>query len=158
MSKAGYSFSKHSYYIIPYVPIMALISAYGILQIKNIRIQQLILLIIVIEGIANQQHDFRLKEDRLHLLKLETIADKVSKRSDLIAINGAENPTNIYFTHRKGWSLSNSEITDQKLINDLKNKGCKFLFINKSNFKDEIPKFNFNLIFEDDKFMVFRLN
>ncbi len=36
--KAGFNFPHHTYYIIPFVPVMALVAGYGLSQIKNQKI------------------------------------------------------------------------------------------------------------------------
>jgi 4-amino-4-deoxy-L-arabinose transferase-like glycosyltransferase len=66
--KAGYIFPHHSYYIIPFVPVMALLAGYGLTQIKNKKIAFILLLIISLEGLLGQQHDFRIKEKEMALL------------------------------------------------------------------------------------------
>ncbi|HWY33585.1 MAG TPA: glycosyltransferase family 39 protein, partial [Nitrosopumilaceae archaeon] len=91
--KAGATFSHHAYYIIPFVPVMALICGYGITKIANSRIAIVILTAIMIEGIINQQDDFFLRENEIAIVSLESTLDKFSDRKDLIVINSNENPT-----------------------------------------------------------------
>jgi len=157
MIKAGYTFAHHSYYIIPYTIIMALIAALPILQIKIIWIRKLILIIIVISGIAAWQHDFRIKKTEVYRLSLESIADNFSARSDLIAINGGANPRDLYFTHRKGWTLGNDEILNIVNIESLIVKGCRYLFINKTYFENPVPQLSYKSIFENDHYIVYKL-
>ncbi len=45
--KSGFAFYHHIYYIIPFVPVMALIAAYGLASIKNRAIVYSILAVIV---------------------------------------------------------------------------------------------------------------
>ncbi len=54
MIKAGSVFSNHSYYIITYTPVMALVSGFCIWKIKT-RYQWILLVLIAIEGIANER-------------------------------------------------------------------------------------------------------
>ena len=130
--KAGHSFSKHSYYIVPLVPFMAMIAGYGISCIKKRWVAIAFTILIVVEGIGNYQHDFRIKETEKCKLGLENIANTVSEPNDLIAINGDKNPQQLYFTHRKGWTISTSQTLDIQFIRSLKEKGCKYIFINKN--------------------------
>jgi len=118
--KAGFTFPHHNYYIIPFVPIMALIAAYGLTKIGNTKIALIILIAISIEGVANQQHDFRIREKEKAILNLEKDMNIVSTQQDLILINSGSYPTPMYFSHRKGWVNTNEKIEDKKYIEDLK--------------------------------------
>lgn len=127
--KAGFTFTHHSYYIIPFVPIMALLAGYGISSLQNKALRIAILAVIMLEGTLNQLHDFRLKEHELAFVKLESDLDHFSKRSDLIAVNTGENPTAIYFAHRKGWVASNDELLNAAFRKDIQKKGCKYIVV-----------------------------
>lgn len=136
--KAGFTFTHHSYYIIPFVPIMALTAGYGVAEFQKKAVQIILLTVIVLEGILNQLHDFRLKEHELAFEKLESYMDSFSKRSDLIAVNTGDNPTAIYFAHRKGWVASNDELLNQAFRKDIQQKGCKYIIILKRYLGGEL--------------------
>ncbi len=126
MLKGAETFVHHSYYIIPFVPFMALIVGYLISQINKPYLRYGLLLIIMAEGIFNQQHDFHIKPKETYKLELENLADQYSKKEDLIATNGQADPTLLYFSHRKGWSLKNEQFTDKR-IDLLHRKNCKLI-------------------------------
>ena len=105
MAKAGGNFCVHSYYIIPFVPIMCFFAAYLLIQFKKEWMVVLGLVVLTIENIANQQHDFPIKESEKYKLTLEPLADKIAKKDDLIAINCGLNPQQIYLAHRKVGTL-----------------------------------------------------
>jgi 4-amino-4-deoxy-L-arabinose transferase-like glycosyltransferase len=155
--KAGYIFPHHSYYIIPFVPVMALVAGYGLAQIKNKKIAFILLLIISLEGILGQQHDFRIKEKEMALLSLETELDKISATSDLILINSNNFPTPMYFAHRKGWVMSNEEITDTEKIAGLKQKGLKLIVILKRSFGREMS-LDLPVVFENEYYRIYTVN
>ena len=159
MLKAGRNFYHHSYYIVPFVPIMSLFVAYAITQIKKQSIQILLLFAITTESIANQQHDFRIKRSELYKLSLEGIADKVSLPTDLIAINGDKNPQLMYFAHRKGWTIASDKVGDSVFMNEIISSGCKFLFMDKHSFsdKDMISNKNWDIVFNNEHFVVYSL-
>lgn len=127
--KAGFTFTHHSYYIIPFVPIMALVAGYGVSAFPKKWLQQTILIMIVLEGTLNQLHDFRIKEHELAFVNLESDLDRFSKRSDLIAVNTGDNPTAIYFAHRKGWVASNDELLSTSFRKEIQQKGCKYIVV-----------------------------
>lgn len=155
--KAGYTFPHHNYYIIPFVPVMALIAGYGLCKIKYSKIALILLIAISIEGIANQQHDFRIKEKDRQLLNLEKDLDSVSHRSDLVIINSGNYPTPMYFAHRKGWVNTNDNIRDEKYIESLKDKGLKYIIILKRSFGTETLLTRYNRVLENEDYCIYGL-
>lgn len=127
--KAGFTFTHHSYYIIPFVPVMALTAGYGIDSFRNKAVTIVFLSLIALEGVLNQLHDFRLKEHELAFVKLESDLDHFASRSDLIAVNTIDNPTAIYFAHRKGWVASNEELLSEAFRKEIRQKGCKYVVV-----------------------------
>ena len=154
--KAGFYFPHHDYYVIPFVPVMALIAGYGLTQIANSKIAIILLIAISMEGIANQHHDFRIKETNLYLLDLETELDKISHPDDLIIINSSKYPTPMYFAHRKGWVNSNEMIEDPAYINELTDKGLTFILILKSGFGTEIKLEQYERVLENKDYCIYR--
>lgn len=155
--KAGYTFPHHSYYIIPFVPVMALVAGYGLSKIKSAKIALLILVAISVEGIANQQHDFRVKENDRKMLFLEKDLDKVSRRDDLVLINSGDYPTPMYFAHRKGWVNSNAKISDPVYVDSLKTRGLQYIIILKRSFGTEISLPVYQKVLENGDYCIYKL-
>jgi hypothetical protein len=154
--KAGFTFAHHSYYIIPFVPVMALVCGYGLAQIKNKKLALFFLFIICIEGLLNQQHDFRISKDNLAVLELETDLDKFSKHTDLILINSGDYPTPMYFAHRNGWLNDNSKIADVNYIAQLKSEGLQYIVIMKKTFGSEIT-LSYPVVFTNENYSIYKL-
>lgn len=155
--KAGYTFSHHNYYIIPFVPVMALIAGYGLSKIKYSKIALIILIAISVEGIANQQHDFIIKEKDKRILNLEKDLNSVSSQRDLILINSGNYPTPMYFAHRKGWVNTNEKIKDEEYIESLKYKGLKYIVILKRSFGSEVMLNQYKRVFENEDYCIYEL-
>jgi len=155
--KAGYTFTRHNYYIVPFVPVMSLFGAYALLRIKLNWVRNLVLFFVIVECLINQQHDFRVKKEYKHLAGLEAIADKVSGRNDLILINGGYELLDIYYSHRKGWSMDNLEIFNTDILKDVTNRGCKYLFIDKHKIEGDIPEIDYEVVYDDVDFRVYGL-
>jgi hypothetical protein len=153
MAKSGFYFYHHSYYIIPFVPVMALVAGYGVSKIRNSWVFSVLLLLCTIESIANQQHDFFVKDSERYKMKLEAVADSLSDRNDLIAINGNGNPQLIYLSHRKGWNCDDSQLSDSLYVQSLADKGCRYLFINKHTFTGELK---WPVVYSDFDFSIYR--
>jgi len=157
ISKTGFVFSTHSYYVIPYVPVMSLVVGFAFSQLKNPKIKTILIIAIVVEGIINVQHDFRIKNSELYKLRMNEVANKVSKQHDLFVINGGQSPQQIYFLHRKGWSETPENISNSHYLDSLKQMNCKYIFINKNNNQEiHIPNTKKKL-FDDKDFMVFEM-
>lgn len=138
MLKGGFTFYHHSYYIIPFVPIMALVSGYGIAEIKNKIVVKVVLVCIGIEGTLNHIDDFVLRENYKPILSLETAMDKVSSPNELTLINSGAYPTPLYFTHRKGWVAFNGQIQNPKYVDSLVHLGLKNIVVMKHVFGDDL--------------------
>ena len=134
MFKSGSTFYEHNYYIIPFVPVMATLAAYVVLQVPKKWMRIVLLLAIIGEGIGNQQDGFRVKDRDAYKLELESILNQYTEPTDLIAINSHDkNPQEMYLAHRKGWMLMNAEINEARL-QQLEKKGCRFLLINRKKW------------------------
>lgn len=155
--KSGFAFYEHSYYIIPFAPIMALIVA-NFLESLKIKHVLIFLTLFTTEAIISKNHDFYIKEQNSQLLYLEPLLDSLEiSRSDLILINSGNVPTPMYFAHRKGWVTWNNEIENQNYINDLKAKGLRYIIILKRTFGSEI-QLSYTKIFDDANFAVYSVN
>ena len=157
--KSGFNFSHHSYYVIPFVPVMALIAGYGLSTIKSKALAYVLLAAICIESGLNQIHDFRIPEKYQALLELEKDLNMVSTKEDLILINSEvqEHPTPMYFANRKGWNYSNEQISDMDLIASLKTKGLKYIVILKNVFGTDraLP---YKLIKDTDDYRIYAVD
>jgi hypothetical protein len=151
--KTGAVFPLHNYYIIPFVPIMAGIAGYGLSKLKAKHLS-VFLLLICCEGILNQQHDFFISSKALYKLSLENKMLQYTDKNDLIVINGGDSPQSMYFAHRKGWTVKEEDLQEQKL-QELKSKGAAYLVIDQhyTNKRfDQLP-----LVFENVDFLIYRL-
>jgi len=128
MIKSGESFIKHSYYMIPFIPIMAICAGYFISLIKLKWLRSVFLLAFVVEGVLNFQHDFMPKQLKNYLLQLENIAVDYTNPSDLIVINNTLNPRGVYLAHRKGWGVKSNVASDSNYLKNIVQKGANYLF------------------------------
>jgi hypothetical protein len=152
--KTGEVFPLHNYYIIPFTTVMALVAGYFIARIPSL-FQYALLLVIGIEGIANQQHDFFIKESLRYKLELESIIDPIIEKEELIVINGGSSPQDIYFSNRKGWTLSSDSIASKGLLDSLSREGAKYLILDRH--KSTIEFSRYPEIFKNDNYIVQRL-
>jgi hypothetical protein len=150
--KTGAVFPLHNYYIIPFTPVMAIIVGWFISQLPK-TISVYVLALILIEGIANQQHDFFLKTEDLYPLELESMLDEVSEKDEKIIINGGKSFKPMYFAHRKGWSIASEDLNNPKL-EALYKKGARYLIIDKHIMN---KKFSLKVLKENSDFTIYKL-
>lgn len=153
--KSGHFFYHHNYYMIPFIPIMALWAGVTLKSMKNQKIKIFFLTIGMLESIANQQHDFFIKPQEFSKLTLEKIFDSFSSRKDLIAVNGNSNPQLIYFTHRKGWNVNDHDLKNPHFIYQIKQKGCQWILLEKNEHIQLIE--GLKVQFENDRFLIYKL-
>ncbi len=152
--KTGSDFPTHNYYIIPFVPVMALLAGYGVALFPE-KLRYILLLLVVAEGVANQAHDFFIKEEMKYKLTLEELMDENVSRDSLIVINGGQSPQEIYFARRKGWTVKNDFLTTERL-DSLSNLGAAYLVLNRVNhthYVSEYPEVGSN-----ESYTVYSLN
>ena len=157
--KTGASVIADQYYILSSIPAIAFVSGYGLSQLPNKKVMLLILFAIVIENVGDQTGDFRPHPINKAFANLESIADSVSRRDDLIVANSDEHcPTAMYFAHRKGWTVSPAKIAEPGFLEEVKQKGCKFVLICKQMYGEDYDvKLDLPQVFESESFRVYSL-
>jgi hypothetical protein len=154
--KTGASIVGDHYYVLTIIPAMAFIIGLGLDFIANKKIVAVLLLIIAAENIGNQVHDFQIREPLKALTGLETIMDNISQRTDLVAINAdVDNPTAMYFAHRRGWVTSNETIAKPEFQDQIRSKGCKYIVIARKLYGD--PPIALDIVYESDEFKIYQL-
>lgn len=125
MLKAGDQFWKHAYYVLPCVPVMAMLVGVAIAAIPKGAVRVAAIGLIIVEGIANQWQDFRISPTLAPQLELEAALDRVGSRQDLIVVNSAAIPTPLYMAHRKGWTATRRDLARSAFLDSLAALGCK---------------------------------
>lgn len=153
--KTGLVFPLHSYYVVPFVPVMALVAAYFFTCIKS-RYAYVILALITIESVANQLDDMLLKESEMYKLSLEEIVDKYVPKENLIIVNGTPSPQLMYFAHRKGWTEDSEVIREGNYVNEKVQKGAKYLLWDL--VKGDLPAAYGKTVYADENIAIVKLH
>jgi hypothetical protein len=132
---------------------MALGAGFAVSKLKQPKIRGLVLFVIMLEGILNVLHDFKIKKEHQFYTKLESTAAKYIPEKSLVICDEGMNPRMLYFLHRKGWSFDLDELQDETFIDSLRNKGAEYLVIKTNN----PPTGNYNLIAEENNIRIYRL-
>ncbi len=153
--KSGHYFYHHNYYILPFVPIMALFAAKALSEIKKAWLMYLLVFIGVMEGVLNQQHDLFIKESEVYKMELPSFVDRFSNNEDLFLFNSNGNPQELYLAHRKGWVCYQEELINPNYMQQVLERGGKYLVFNK---RYPLPEaLDYPKIDENDHYLVFLL-
>jgi hypothetical protein len=155
--KSGINFARNEYYMLVITPAMAFIAGRGLAQLENKRIVAAILIIVGVEGVANKIQDFRIRQPFKSLESIEVVMDKISLRTDLIAINGgAESGTVMFMSHRRGWRVMNDQFLDADYMNYLRSNQCKYIVILKKDpwIDMSLP---FQKLYDSDYYKIYRM-
>lgn len=126
--KTGSVFPLHNYYVIPFVPLMALMAGYGMNKLrKTYRI--VCIALICVEGIANQQHDFFIRPEQAYKTELEGFLDRTVDGNGKIIINGGQSPQDMYFAHRRGWSIEPERMANKAYVDSLILLGARYAVV-----------------------------
>ncbi len=154
--KAGWTFHHHNYYILAYVPVFLIPIACFIDRLpKNYFL--FLLLVISVEGVSRQFHEFRIKEESAKFLALEKDLDVFFTKKDLIIINSGNYPTPLYFSHRKGITLTNNQICAFISTPKFSQKGYKGLVILKKVFGTD-TLINYPKVFDSPDYSIYKFD
>jgi hypothetical protein len=155
--KSGYGFHLNPYYVIMFIPPMAFLGGWGLAQVNKKYVATLLLLIVAIEGIANQSHVLQIRQPYLSLTELEDVLDSVSKRGDLIVINGTAgaDPTPMYFAHRKGWVFTTPDLIKSENLCLVKNNGGKYAVMVKKLYGE--ASLSFPVVYDSEYFRIYKI-
>jgi len=154
--KAGDHFAIHSYYIVPFVPVLAYMAGYGIARLPK-RYAFVFLIIMVMENSARQYGEFIIRSKNASIEFLaDTLTNHGVARDALIAINSYADPTILYFSGRKGWLPPNGQMQDSSFQKSIINKGCTHFLLLKNKPKLQQEHLG-TLVYENDLLKVFSL-
>lgn len=87
------------------------------------------IVLICVEGIANQQHDFFIHSNQVYKTELEALLDNTIDRNEKIIINGGQSPQDMYFAHRRGWSIEPDRMANKAYIDSLISLGARYAVV-----------------------------
>lgn len=152
--KTGAVFPTHSYYLVPFVPVMAIVAAFFTAQLKP-RWSLLLILFFTIETIGNQQDDFFISDKQNYKLEAENFLDEHIPSDAKIIFNAGPSPQKFYFLNRKGWNLEPHEIT-QITLDSLYQQGAQYLVLDL--YENIAPEWTKNPLATNGFYAIYALN
>ncbi|MFM7662933.1 MAG: ArnT family glycosyltransferase [Bacteroidota bacterium] len=149
--KSGVIFLTHEYYLLPLVPVLAICGAYALVELR--RFAPVVMVLISVEAVANQAHDFRYNSGEAYKAELSSLSDQFIPKNALVAINGNSNPLELYFLNRKGWNLSNEALADLGFLQQIKQRGCRYMVLNRHSSSLE---FEGVCVFQNQHYSIYR--
>lgn len=67
--------------------------------------------------------------------------------------NGMFNPTLMFYTRRKGWTVNQDVVSKVDWMPDFKRDGLKYIVIDRHLLNDTLP---FSLVYEDQDFRIYK--
>lgn len=153
MARAGSVFALHGYYVLPMVPLMALLAGMATSTVPDRRIRALALALCVVEGVGLRWSDLRPGDERRFLLRAEDLADRTSMPTEPVATSGDLDPRAMYFLHRHGWSLPNDRLLDRTTLDSLASLGLRTVYVDRHVLAAPLP---WVLVHEDADWSVYR--
>jgi hypothetical protein len=128
--KTGTVFPTHNYYVLPLVPVLALIAGIGVSMLpRNWAIAAVVL--ICVEALANQVSDFRIKDEVLYKLTIADQVDQALKKSEKVVVCTGPDPQLTYWLNRKTWSVEPNEVLNEEMKIRFKNAGFQFIVLDR---------------------------
>lgn len=155
--KTGKVFATHNYYVIPFIPLMALWA--GKLLHEQLRHRYVALALTLVLCIPAGQYlmkDVVLNENAPDL-RLEALLDDLGVgREDKIMIqDGWMEPTGMYFAHRRGWTVDAGIIDHHDWMPDYRRDGLQYLVVDKRRYDKPVP---YRFVGEDEVWAVYAVN
>ncbi len=160
--KTAGTFHTHEYYVILYVPMMAMNIGYLFNKLigdkqKPIMVYALFLVALVLAffPLRRVYEDYQYGQTHNYHITLKPIVDKYIGPADSVMVNSFLNPSLAYFSGRKAWSVRNDVIGKTEWMSDFKRQGLKLIIVDKHTFpeSDTLP---YLLLYEDEHFRLFK--
>ncbi|MEM1358085.1 MAG: glycosyltransferase family 39 protein [Bacteroidota bacterium] len=154
--KTGDIFATHTYYVIPFIPLMAFYVGYLFNRpwLTN-AFKLLILLELAFIPLLKTYEDIYLFPD-LPELELASLLDQVgAEREDKIMINGGwGNPRYMYYAKRRGWTIDGKTFKRYDWMPDYWDQGLRYIVVIKSRYEDEL---DYPLLLETEHYRIYEL-
>lgn len=157
MLQVGIVFCSHEYYVIPYVPMMALLGGYGLQStLKHNGLFLAVLFVVMVEAIWWKRGDFFPGPPEQPYTKLRSIVNQVvpADAKVLAAGKSEPDPAMLYLCGRRGWS-EQRRARDTSWLNGEAGVGLHYAIFYKTYLPaDSLP---YPVLYEDADFKVFKI-
>lgn len=142
--KTGEVFPTHNYYIIPFIPVMAMVAAIGVHLINGSTWRLGMITLIMMEGLLNQAYDFVIPEEKLKITQIGEVVRNHVPETDTIAVFSEGSPLLAYYLHYPCVRYGNAELNGKAPLHE---QHLSHLVALKSELKDTLP---FPIVYEND--------
>jgi 4-amino-4-deoxy-L-arabinose transferase-like glycosyltransferase len=152
--KSGDIFHTHTYYILPFIPLMCFVVANMLSHLKD-WISKAIAIVLFIFSISYFHKDVYLNHNP-HFGKLKELCKQIPiHQHELIMINnGVLDPSLHYFANLSGWTVNNDIILKYTWMPDYIRDGLKYIIIDKTKY--DLDSIEHKLLLEDQHFAIYK--
>ncbi len=156
IAKAGVVFTDHNYYILPFVPMLALLAGYGFDKlIYKDWLGYVLMTVLFYFGVISNKELSQPLDYMKDYPRLTEIVNKYTNKDDKVLINlGQFNPVGLYFADRFGWSENNDILTKTEWMPDFKKLGLKIIIVDKEKYPN--PQLPYARLYDDAKFSIYQ--
>jgi len=154
--KTGEVFPSHDYYVIPITPLMALAIGYFFHNIPiSIHFKTILLLVLMWPAFSYKKEKSFREPDTKYYLTIKEIVNEYIPNTGKIMVNGGQfNPTLMYFTGRRGWTVNNDILTKVDWMPDFKRDGLTHILQDRRHLDDLLP---YELVFENSDIRIYKM-
>ena len=157
MLQVGIVFCSHEYYVIPYLPMMALLAGFGLQQtLKHNGVFLAVLLALAVEAVWWKRGDFFPGAPEAPYTRLRAIVDQVVPAGAKVLAAGKSepDPAMLYNSGRLGWSERRRAL-DTTWLNGEATVGLHYAIFYKTYLPvDTLP---YPVLYEDSDFKIFKI-
>lgn len=158
MLQVGKVFSGHEYYVIPYVPIMALMAGRALSHlVQNDWLFWVVLAALASFAVYLKKDDFFIPWQDQKFLKLEQITNSVVPPGEkiLVITHPVNLPTMMYAAHRRGWAEADlSRGANPAYLDGEATVGLHYAIADRTKLTDSLP---YPKLYEDNDFQIYKI-
>lgn len=155
MLKTGHVFPTHSYYVIPYIPLMSLFAGLLLDQGRWLarRTSLWAAIALATTGVAVTLADTAL-QGKLEEVRLGPVLDSLGAPPDaLVMFNGRwGEPTTMYYTGRRGWVRDNNHLRRYDWMPDYRSRGLGYIIQDRRRMPDTLE---YPILYADDVWFIY---
>ncbi|MBL7808404.1 MAG: glycosyltransferase family 39 protein [Saprospiraceae bacterium] len=154
--KTGIVFPTHDYYIIPLVPLLAILIGNFLdrLPLNQVYVHGIALVIFATGWMATRNKAQIPPKNRVYLMELPSLMETYTSQTDKIMVNNGQfNPTMMFWAKRRGWTVNQDVPYKTDWMPDFKRDGLQYVLIDRHLNDSILP---YHLMFENEHFRLYR--
>ena len=132
----GSHMSPHSYYLVAFIPILTYFLASGFYHFSLYKTVSILLLISLVINWYHFRPQFDVYEK---LSDIRTELNRLEKNEGLAVVESGSSPHHLHILRVRGWIANSTKIRELSYVEELENKGAKYVYPLKNNHFQKYP-------------------